>query len=142
MPRKKSPAVLDRDINESLGVPAWQRGLDMTESRRLAATLGTRDVEAKQRMIENQRVAALPSVAFRVHEGPSRTSNMPRGVSVDVAPTRLYSGSKGVARVLRSYGLKTEEHLNTVFVPVDRATDVHRVKDSIVEALRYAGYRV
>ncbi len=132
---KKSSAQLQRDIDEALTTPAWAKGLDLSESRALAKRLGTVDIEAKQRQIESDRRAALPSLAI------TDTSN---GIFVRVSsPGVGYNKYHAVVDALKAFQIPLGNAIPpNIFVPVHKAADKTKVRIEVEEALRYAGYRV
>jgi hypothetical protein len=131
--KKTSPAQLDREIAEV--VPGWARGLDLTESRELAKRLGTIDVEAKQRRIESDCRAALPSLAI---------TDVRDGIFVRVSsPGPGYGRYHAVVDVLRASEIPLRKAIPpNIFVPVHKAADKTKARTRVEEALRYAGYRV
>ena len=132
---KKSPGEIRRDIAEVLEGPAWARGLDMSESRALAKRLGSVDIEAKQRKIDSDRRAALPSISI------TDSSN---GIFVRVSSPGIgYGKYHAVVDVLKSGRLPIGNAIPpSIFVPVNAAADRAKVRERIEEALRHAGYRI
>jgi hypothetical protein len=132
---KKSPAQLQREIDEALVTPAWAKGLDLSESRALAKRLGTVDVEAKQRRNESDRRAALPSLAI------TDTGN---GIFVRVSsPGPGYGKYHAAVDALKAFQIPIGNAIPpNIFVPVHKAADKTKARTQVEEALRYAGYRV
>jgi hypothetical protein len=132
---KKSPAQLDREIAEV--VPGWARGLDLTESRELAKRLhvSQAELEAKQRRIESDRRAALPSLSITDTGG---------GIFVRVSsPGVGYGNVAAVEKALKAFQIPIGNAIPpNIFVPVHKIADKTKAREKVEEALRYAGYRV
>lgn len=132
---KKSPAQLDREIAEV--VPGWARGLDLSESRELAKRLhvSQADLEAKQRRIESDRRAALPSLSITDTGG---------GIFVRVSsPGVGYGKVTAVEKALKAFQIPIANAIPpNIFVPVHKIADKTKAREKVEEALRHAGYRV
>lgn len=140
--RRKSSAQLDREIAEV--VPGWARGLDLSESRRLAATLriSPEELARKERAIASQRIARLPSLRIKVRTGREPGSTLPRGVYVYVSsPGVAYSNVRAVADVLEGLGYAPRVEPSYVFLEF-AGVDLGTAADRIAEAFRGRGYRV
>jgi hypothetical protein len=141
MARKKTPAQLGREIDEV--VPGWARGLDLSESRRLARELKTspEELARKERTIESDRVARLPSLRIKMRQGPGPRSNVPRGVYIYVSSPGIgHSNVWAVADLIKSFGYAPRVEPRYVFVASD--ADLGAGADQIANALRGRGYRV
>lgn len=133
--KKKPPAQLDREIAEV--VPAWAKGLDLSESRELAKRLhvSQAELEAKERRIESDRRAALPSLAI---------TDAGDGIFVRVSsPGPGYGKYRAVESALKTFQIPIGNAIPpNIFVPVHKAADKTKARMKVEEALRYAGYRV
>ena len=130
---KKKPAQLQREIDEALATPAWAKGLDLSESRALAQRLGTVDVEAKQRRIESDRRAALPSLSI---------TDAGDGIFVRVSSRTWMRHYHAVVDALKAFQIPIGNAIPpNIFVPVHKAADKTKARTKVEEALRYAGYR-
>lgn len=92
-------------------------------------------IEAKQRRIENDRRAALPSIAV---------TNTGNGLFVRVSsPGVGYSKYNAVLSVLRAARIPTGDAIPpNIFVPASSATAKATIRAELEDALRHAGYRV
>ena len=127
---KKSPARLEREITETLSTPAWARGLDLTESRALSKRLhvSQAELEAKERRIESDRRAALPSLSI---------TEAGDGIFVRVSsPGPGYGKYRAVETALKAFQLPMGNAIPpNIFVRTKDRTKVET-------ALAAAGYRV
>ena len=132
---KKSGTQLDREIAEV--VPGWAKGLDLSESRALGKRLhvSQAELDAKQRRIESDRRAALPSLSI------TDTGN---GIFVRVSsPGPGYGKYHAAVDALKAFQLPIGNAIPpNIFVPVHKATDKTKARTKVEEALSYAGYRV
>ena len=132
---KKSGTQLDREIAEV--VPGWAKGLDLSESRALGKRLhvSQAELDAKQRRIESDRRAALPSLSI------TDTGN---GIFVRVSsPGPGYGKYHAAVDALKAFQLPIGNAIPpNIFVPVHKAADKTKARTKVEEALRYAGYRV
>lgn len=133
--KTKSPAQLDREIAEV--VPGWAKGLDLSESRALAQRLHVSqgELETKQRRIESDRRAALPSLSI---------TDASDGIFVRVSsPGPGYGKYRAAVAALKAFQLPIGNAIPpNIFVPVHKAADKTKARTQVEEALRYAGYRV
>ena len=139
--KQKSPAQLDREIAEV--VPGWARGLDLSESRRLAATLRTsqEELERKERGAESTRIARLPSIRIDARTGKESGSNVERGVYVYVSsPGVAYGNVHAVADALRAEGERVTQ-IEPRYVRVSANADPNTTAERVAGALRGRGYR-
>lgn len=134
--RRKPPAQLQREIDEALATPAWAKGLDLSESRALAKRLhvSQEELEAKERRIESDRRAALPSLAI---------TDAGNGIFVRVSsPGPGYGKYRAVVDALKAFQIPIGNAIPpNIFVPVHKAADKTKARTKLEEALRYAGYR-
>jgi len=140
--KKKSAAQLNREIAEV--VPGWARGLDLSESRRLAATLHTsqEELECKERIAKSQHIARLPSLRIDARTGTERGSTSLRGVYVYVStPGIAYGNVHAVADALRAEGERVAQ-IEPRYVRIAADTEPHDVAERVAAALRSRGYRV
>ena len=135
MAKRKTSARIDREIADA--IPAWQRGLDKSESRRIAASLKVSpdELERKERRAESDRRAALPSLLI-THAGD--------GFFVRVSsPGVGYGKYRAVADALKAFQVPIGNAIPpNIFVPVYGAADKAKARAKVEEALRFAGYRV
>jgi hypothetical protein len=139
---KKTPAQLDREIAEV--VPGWARGLDLSESRRLAATLHMtqEDLERKARVAQSDRRAKLPLLRINARTGKEPGSTVTRGVYIYVSsPGIAYGNVHSVANALRADGERVTQ-IEPRYVRVAADTDPDSTARRAAEALRDRGYRV
>lgn len=139
---KKTPAQLDREIAEV--VPGWAKGLDLSESRRLAATLHTSqaDLDRKARVAESDRRAKLPSLRIDARTGKDPSSTVTRGVYIYVrSPGIAYGNVHSVANALRADGERVTQ-IEPRYVRIATDTDPDTTARRAAENLRGRGYRV
>ena len=139
---RKSEAQLDAEIAEV--VPGWAKGLDLTESRRLAKTLhrSQEDLERKERVAESDRRAALPSIRIDARTGKESGSTVPRGVYVYISsPGIAYGNHRAVENALRADGFKITQR-EPRYTAVAANGDPSDVAERVAEGLRERGYRV
>ena len=139
---RKSEAQLDAEIAEV--VPGWAKGLDLTESRRLAKTLhrSQEDLERKERVAESDRRAKLPSIRIDARTGKEPGSTVSRGVYVYVSsPGIAYGNNRAVENALRSEGFKIDQ-IEPRYVRVAANGDLSDVAQGVMHALHNRGYRV
>jgi len=133
--KKKSGTQLDREIAEV--VPGWAKGLDLSESRALGKRLhvSQAELEAKQRRIESDRRAALPSLSI---------TDAGDGIFVRVSsPGPGYGKYHAAVDALKAFQLPIGNAIPpNIFVPVHKAADKTKARTKVEKALRYAGYRV
>jgi hypothetical protein len=139
---RKSEDQLDAEIAEV--VPGWAKGLDMTESRRLAKTLhrSQEDLDRMERAAESTRIAALPSLKIDARTGKDPGSTTARGVYIWISsPGIAYGNNRKVESALRSEGFKIDQ-MEPRYVRVVAQDNPSDVAQAVMHALHRRGYRV
>ena len=139
---RKTEAQLDAEIAEV--VPGWAKGLDLTESRRLAKTLHVSQeaLERKERVAESTRRAALPSIRIDARTGKEPGSTVSRGIYIyPSSPGIAYGNHQAIENALRADGFKITQR-EPRYTAVAANGDPADVAERVAEGLRRRGYRV